>query len=217
MENAAKALLIAGGILVTIIILGMLVYGFDSIRRAPEQGEIKKRQEQLNVFNSEYESYHKKEMYGTDVITVINKAIDNNLRYAADDGVYNIDVTIKMKSSINASAIQYVAPDEHKVNAEYIIDDETGQQYKLGEVLEGNRTYRLLDTSEDGNKNGVNDLLEQVMQTGETKIVNVTNNELNYIRITTGFADFKGKFFRCANIGYSDLTGRVNLLEFEEL
>ena len=29
--------------------------------------------------------------------------------------------------------------------------------------------------------------------------------------------DFKGKFFMCENIGYSDLTGRVNLLEFEEL
>lgn len=217
MENAAKALLITGGILVTILVLGMLVFGFNSLRRMPEQAELKEIQEQLNVFNSEYESYQKKEMYGTDVITVINKAIDNNLKYVDDEGIYDIDVTVKMKSNINASAIQYVAPEEQQVNAEYIVDNETGQQYKLGEVLEGNRTYRLLDTANDGNKNGVNDMLEQVMQTGDSKIVNISNNGLNYTKITTGFSDFKGKFFKCTNIGYSNLTGRVNLLEFEEI
>lgn len=31
-----------------------------------------------NLFNKEYELYISKELYGTDVITLINKAIDNN-------------------------------------------------------------------------------------------------------------------------------------------
>ena len=39
----------------------------------------------------------------------------------------------------------------------------------------------------------------------------------NYQMIYSGFTDFKRKIFKCTNIEYSDVTGRVNLLGFEEV
>lgn len=42
--------------------------------------ENNKNLQVVKKFNSEYETYLNKEIYGTDVATVINKAIDNNLK-----------------------------------------------------------------------------------------------------------------------------------------
>ncbi len=36
---------------------------------------------EIEKFNSEFESFKDKEIYGTDVYTIINKAIDNNEKY----------------------------------------------------------------------------------------------------------------------------------------
>ena len=43
---------------------------------------LQKRKEEMTIqsFNAEYEQYLNKEIYGTDIATLINKAIDNNQR-----------------------------------------------------------------------------------------------------------------------------------------
>ena len=63
MENAAKALLIAGGVLISNI--------------TSRQEQITK-ENQLNAFNAEYEAFNKPLMYGVDVITLANKVNQNN-------------------------------------------------------------------------------------------------------------------------------------------
>jgi len=74
MENASKALLIAGGILLAMMILVLLVYV------ATYMGDMAKSQDerlaiqQLEEFNASYLAYNKSRMYGTDVLTVFNKA-----------------------------------------------------------------------------------------------------------------------------------------------
>lgn len=81
MENASKALIIAGGILISILILSVLVYSFGNISQYFSSEEKVQQTEQLTTFNNQYESYNKKLLRGTDVISVINKAKDNNTRY----------------------------------------------------------------------------------------------------------------------------------------
>ena len=43
-------------------------------------------QEEILAFNQGFEAYNKKLMYGSDVVSVINKAIDNNKRYKVNAG-----------------------------------------------------------------------------------------------------------------------------------
>ena len=78
MENAAKALVIAGGILLAIMTLSLLVYMVGSTSRLAQAQDSKKAAEQLAAFNNEYEAYNKRVMYGTEVISVMNKAIVHN-------------------------------------------------------------------------------------------------------------------------------------------
>ena len=81
MENAAKALIIAGGILLALMIITFSIYMIDNVRTIRNAEAEKLEQEQLQKFNQEYEVYNKQVMYGGDVISVINKIKNNNATY----------------------------------------------------------------------------------------------------------------------------------------
>lgn len=85
MENGVKALEIAAGVLLGVILLALIVYFFSSLGSFPEQQENNMSVEQLAAFNMEYEVYNKTRMYGVDVISCLNKAKDNNDKYIAAD------------------------------------------------------------------------------------------------------------------------------------
>lgn len=81
MENASKALVMAGGILIALLIIGLLVYSFGTISGYFSSEQDVEAAEQLKVFNDQYESYNRKLLRGTDVISVMNKVLDNNDKY----------------------------------------------------------------------------------------------------------------------------------------
>lgn len=99
MENASKALIMAGEILIALLIISMIVYAYSQWSNMENTGDKSKEAEQLAVFNKEYESYNRKLLRGVDVITVINKAIDNNKKYGNDE-YYNIKVEFRMANEL---------------------------------------------------------------------------------------------------------------------
>lgn len=84
MENTSYALYIVASFLVGIIILSLLVFGWRRIgtleNAQDETVAVKNKAE----FNAEYLAYEKSLMYGTDVLSCLNKAQNNNQKY-----VYN--------------------------------------------------------------------------------------------------------------------------------
>lgn len=102
MENASKALLMAAGVLIGLLILSLAVYLFATF--GASSAEIHKQNEvnQLNQFNTQFTSYEGKEditIY--DIITVANLANDNNYNYELNEtyrenkNSYYISVKIK--------------------------------------------------------------------------------------------------------------------------
>lgn len=81
MENASKALLMAGEILIAILIIGLIVYMFNSAGQLFKTSEDVEQTEQITAFNKEYEAYDRKLMRGTDIISIINKVNSNNKKY----------------------------------------------------------------------------------------------------------------------------------------
>lgn len=73
MENASKALLMAGGILIAIITIALLVRGFTSISAFQKAQLSEEEQAQLLAFNEQYTKYLNQYVYGTEVRTLINK------------------------------------------------------------------------------------------------------------------------------------------------
>ena len=82
MENASKALIMAAGVLIGIMILSLAVYLFATFGSTSAELHKQKETDQLNQFNSQFTSYEGKEgitIY--DVITVSNLATENNKYY----------------------------------------------------------------------------------------------------------------------------------------
>lgn len=103
MENASKALLIAGGVLIAILTIGVLVYLFGSSSNLFKQEHTEEQILQLKAFNEQYESYNRKLLRGTDVISVINKMTDNNTKYGVkgyNEPNYLMQLEFEMKEAI---------------------------------------------------------------------------------------------------------------------
>ena len=81
MENASKALEMAAGVLLGVLLLSLVAYFFTSISSWPEQQDDEKSSQQTAQFNLEFEVYDKKGMYGADVISCLTKAENNNEKY----------------------------------------------------------------------------------------------------------------------------------------
>lgn len=80
MENASKALLIAGGILLAVLVLSLLGLLLSNISSNQLAQEKRLEAEQLQEFNQRYESYNKKALFGVDIITLQNLAkTDGNI------------------------------------------------------------------------------------------------------------------------------------------
>lgn len=83
MENAAKALLIAGGVLLTILVLGLLLFAWQQMTDYYESQQQVQNAEDVAAFNDEFNNYNRQDVAGTDIISLINKVVDYNTRYSS--------------------------------------------------------------------------------------------------------------------------------------
>lgn len=79
MENASKALLMAGGILIALITIAVLVRTFSNISEFQMSKLSEEEQAQLVAFNEQYTKYLNQYVYGTEVRTLINKYQNDNM------------------------------------------------------------------------------------------------------------------------------------------
>ena len=131
MENASKALMIAGGILFSILILTMIVYISTETSRFAKMNSDKKLVEEIEAFNKGYLAFNKSRMYGTEVISVYNKANEYNRKL--DDADINNRVNIIIMINNNEVNIEYTSEFKNSIfkckNVEY--NNKTGKICKM--------------------------------------------------------------------------------------
>lgn len=80
MENATRALTIAGGILIALMILGALMLMFNSLSSYQNQNDSLEKTTQIAEFNNQFESYNKNELTLMELKSVWNKIQSNNAK-----------------------------------------------------------------------------------------------------------------------------------------
>lgn len=214
MENASKALLIAGGILLAMMILALLVYVGTSMSDMEGAQNRKREAQQLENFNKTYEAYNKTRMYGTDVITVVNKAIDYNTKLDTDEENYYINIIIIPKETFETT--------------EQIITTYSTGEVKEGEikkissygVLEKDKEYKLLRGSKENPTIDINVLNFFSATPTEDNNEDVTEesekNKLIKIKYTySAITNFKRAIFQCTDVSYEN--GRIKSMTFSQL
>lgn len=113
MENASKALLMAAGVLVGVLLLSLAVYLFTIFGNFGSEMTTQMNEKNLSEFNAQftkYESYQDENgkwqnlCRAQDVVTIANLAKENNNKYDytvndADKGDYYVKVIVKNVSS----------------------------------------------------------------------------------------------------------------------
>ena len=102
MENASKALIMAGGILIAILVIGALLLMFNNIGDYEKNKSSEKKSSQLAKFNEDFERYVNEDtIYGTDLISLANKIIDYNKKVENGGSSNYIDYTTEMQLFID--------------------------------------------------------------------------------------------------------------------
>lgn len=208
MENVSKALLMAGGTLLAILILTVLIYMLNASNTLAQAQDEKKLAQQTAAFNKEYEAYDKSRMYGTDVITVVNKAIDYNQRLGVDDEDYFIDIVLDLRGA-SFNNIRTVTWEKNGVKKD---------EKNYTDIGLGNDVYQLKNGT--GTGTGVNEKLKEFFsQPANNDVQSVVNEDGTTTTTYTysGLSAFKRATFTCESVSYSSITGRVNSMTFKQI
>lgn len=224
MENASKALLIAAGILIGLILITMIIYGYDQISNYYNTKEQVKVLEQLSDFNEQYEPYNRDDVRGSDILSLINKIIDYN---TINEGEEKIEISITIPDDDTAKLFYY----NYNKNKDVVLI-QLKQQYTQNNIkpilTEANRIENKYTPGivtklsanistlmgENRLKTKKNLLIElKLMKKEDTQNPdNVVNNQeiLKYYQ----YQQFKRAHFDCTELTYTT-QGRVKKFSFK--
>lgn len=84
MENASKALIIAGSVLIALMIIGALLLMFNNLSSYQKTGTQGTREAQVIAFNNQYETYNRNNVRGSDLYSLLNRVVDYNRRKSTE-------------------------------------------------------------------------------------------------------------------------------------
>lgn len=144
MENASKALLIAGGVLIALLIITLLIFTVTKLgdnQRAQSSGT---KSSQLAEFNRDFDRYTEGTINGTDIISIMNKIDDFNTQRAQ----INSDERREQSTYIN-----YNEPITLEVNLTGFNSKNSYDTYNANSRLfDNNQTISYNGTGKEGNK-----------------------------------------------------------------
>lgn len=78
MENASKALLIAGGVLIAMVIASFGVYLYGVFHSHSENLLAAMSEKEVNEFNAKFQAFENRELTANELISILNLARENN-------------------------------------------------------------------------------------------------------------------------------------------
>ena len=202
MDNASKALIMAGGLLIALLIISALVLMFSNLSAYQTTNIESTRDSQIVEFNNKYESYNKKNLRGSELYSLLNKVIDYNRRESTEGTGYEI----------GGNANTFEKGIKQKI-------DELENKYGKDSLtnLSSNLTRIFIDS------NSSTEQAEAV-----NKFNSISKNKIKkFDEIAKGsgiredvytyyeYVQFKRARFNCTGTSYNKNTGRIIELDFE--
>ena len=146
MENASKALLMAAGVLIVILILSVFMYFVNQVSDFKKSNSDAVKDSQLATFNEQFTQYARNDLKGVEIISLINKVVNYNKK-STGAGEINYSQKITLKIAIGQEFKSKYASD---VNLELFKNDpyeiSTDENNELiQKALEDKYTLKMLD------------------------------------------------------------------------
>ena len=227
MENASKALIMAGGILIALLVIGALVLMFNQLSYYQRTETDSEKTQQLADFNKEYLKYTYDDIKGYELISLVNKVIDYNIKEEVGNSVdytKKITVVINMKEFKSKYGVKNITSlftkDTYTINNSNTIFSadlnnfrSMENTYTLSAMNKLSANYDTLKQAKAENQNSYETKIKEIV--GKV----VKNDSGNTISLTEieqyrEYSEFKSSTFKPGNVEYHN-NGQVKQLSFE--
>ena len=227
MENASKALIMAGSILIALLIIGLLVIGYNQISGLEQTKTDNDVNKKMIEYMRQFEQFNRT-LYGSELLSLANLQSDYNSSEAREDVGYDrIEITVKTNGIVNSSyfpagryTIDRIAEEQKKIEEEISKYEKNRREYNNRSV----KYYSSKKNREIALDFGMNppssmmdyDIQYNYLQSNSTTASLLTEIQ-KYKDLTTIYNEFRtGKKFECKNVIYNDENGRISSMYFEE-
>jgi len=210
MENASKALIMAGAVLIAMIIISLLVAFFGNLRNLQNTQLSKEQIEQATEFNKQYDVYDRN-VYGSELLSLANKIKDYNKRQSEINDYTKIELEVTFLKDLDATllqkgtytSIQLIEKVENIKNEIKLVGGQSITFIKEGGVTTSKEisqlaTMRTIDIEELGTP-------QKDYETQKNK----------YNTCKTLLTEIKTKVFKCNGFEYDKNTGRVIKMSYK--
>ena len=161
MENASKALLMAGGILIALLVIALFTYMFTSAGDLFQTDKEIEETEELVKYNQVFESYNRKLLRGTELISLINRSISSNNKYTDAMGVIE-EYKITIKFELVEDLKKYQRGQDNNVTVTNISSLKKGITYSIDSENSTGYTSLIQSSQNDIQKAALDDFKRRV-------------------------------------------------------
>ena len=227
MENASKALIMAGSVLMAILVIGLLVFGYQSLSALEQSKENAKGDLKAEQYMERFEQFDRT-LYGSELLSLANLLEDyNNTDDVKDEGYSEMIIEVYTTGITNTTYFK-----EGKDNITKILEDKNNIEEEISEYEVKNSDYNNKSVkyySEKSNRQIAEEFridvpgttpdydIAEIYLKSNTKTNQLLNDIQNYKSLTTIYNEFRiGKKFECKEIKYDDNNGRIIKMYFKE-
>lgn len=208
MENASKALIMAGGVLIALIIIGILVAFFNNLSDWQKINQSSEEVEQITEFNKQYDVYARN-VYGSELLSIANKIDDYNKRESDNKGyskielevqiTYDMDKDFFIKNIYNAASLKTeIEKLNNKIEELGNTSIKSSTNSKISRKVSQLATMRTKDIEDLG-----------FIRTDYSEIVT------KYNTYKTLLTEVKAKVFQYVDFEYNKNTGRITKMKYK--
>lgn len=236
MENASKALIMAGSILMAILVIGILVFGYNQISHVEQTKEDSEQIDKMTEYMMRFEQFNRgrdNALYGSELLSLANLQEDYNESDAREDVGYDkIDITVKINKPLE-NYLEEGSYDISKlldVTATILDEIDKYENIKNPSCIKHNgktvkyyssKSYREIAKEfglEEIPSNWGNDMISSFLYSNSTtkKLLDDITEYKNLKN--TLYNEFRtGKKFYCSEVKYNKYNGRLKEMIFEEI
>ena len=215
MENATKALEMAGSLLIGVLLLGCLLFAYTKMTELKDTEHKVEVSQQAQDFNQDYEAYNRNNLYGSEILSLANYVEDYNIRQSDLKGYKAISLNIYIKAISDATYFKKEKYTDYKElvnsfkNLEKEVNRLQNQQY-CGETVK-----KLAGLTTEVLENYISQYNEN--NSKKCKYEDVKEAIDKYQAVNSELQIFKNKKFKAPNVEYDNATGRISSMTFREI
>ena len=231
MENASKALIIAGSVLISLLVISALVFMFNQLSAFEQAKADSQENAKMAEYMQKFEQFNKKAVYGSELLSLANLTDDYNLTQGDYQGYNKVNITVYIKNDFETyirkgnREIQDIRAGSDQLKG-IIADYEDNESRKAVRDKKGIKhsvkyyaqlSYRQIATifkinfSSNDDDYAVNDSLKRNYNTK-----NLMTDIEKYISLKSIQTQFKNTPFKCTDVTYDDI-GRIKQMKFEQM